>query len=466
MPKRLCGIKLWFVSNIIRNFGVKFLKAQMAFNIRLKQSKSTLFLLSSIFMILLGDVVLAQDSNKLEKQKAALEKEIRSMNAILNETKKTKRMSTSELQVLKKKIASRQRLIKNISSQMGMLNNEIKSTQKSIGELCKEIEVLKESYAQMLRYAQRNRTATDKLLFIFAAKDYKEAYQRYVFFRQFGDMQKKKLQEIQEKTGELTKKTNELEIKKSNQESLLKQEVKNSESLKKEQSQKEKTVKNLQKKEKQIAKNLKNKQAQVKKLQKQIDDAIAAEVQRQKQLAAAKKKKMEEQTKNSSNKQQVAANKAAMETAKKKNYTIATTPEEVALSSNFEANKGKLPWPSVKGVVVSEYGVHAHPEIKGTKVENKGVDIRTTKGSAIRAVFEGEVSRVAKGPSGMVVIIRHGEYMTVYANLQTVSVKKGAKVSTKQTIGIVNTNEDGVSEFKFQIFKVTHHLNPSSWLSR
>lgn len=409
----------------------------------------------------------AQDRNKLEKQKAKLEKEIASMNAILNETKKTKKMSSSELQVLKKKIASRQNLIKNISSQMGMLNNEIKSTQKSIGELCKEIEALKESYAQMLRYAQRNKTATDKLLFIFAAKDYKEAYQRYVFFRQFGDMQKKKLQQIREKTNELTKRTDELEVKKTSQETLLKQEIKNNEALAKEKKEKEKTVKNLQKKEKQIAKDLKNKQNQVKKLQKQIDNAIAAEVQKQKQLAEAKKKKMAEQAKSSTaNKKEVEANKTAMETAKKKNYTIATTPEEVALSSNFEANKGKLPWPSATGVVVSQYGVHPHPEIKGTQVENKGIDIRTTKGSAIRAVFSGEVSRVAKGPSGMVVIIRHGEYMTVYANLQSVSVKTGTKVSTKQTIGIVNTNEDGVSEFKFQIFKGTHHLNPSVWLSR
>ncbi len=389
------------------------------------------------------------------------------MNAILKETKKTKKMSTSELQILKKKIASRQRLINNISSQMGMLNNEINSAQKSIGELCKEIDVLKESYAQMLRYAQRNKTATDKLLFIFSAKDYKEAYQRYIFFRQFGEMQRQKLEQIKEKTAELSKRTGELKLKKDSQESLLKQELKNSEALNKEKQQKEKAVKNLQKKEKQIAQNLKKKQAEVKKLQRQIDAAIAAEVEKQRKLAEAKKKKMNEQAKSSNaDKKEVAANKAALETAKKKNYTIATTPEEVALSSNFESNKGKLPWPSAQGVIVSQYGVHAHPEIKGTQIENKGIDIRTTKGSAIRAVFSGEVSRVAKGPSGMVVIIRHGEYMTVYANLKSVSVKTGTKVSTKQTIGVVNTNEEGVSEFKFQIFKGTHHLNPSVWLSR
>ena len=407
----------------------------------------------------------SQDRNKLEKEKVKLEKEIASMNKILNETKKTKKMSTSELRVLEKKIAQRKKLIKNINSQMGMLNNEIKSTQQSIGELCKEITILRESYAQMLRYAQKNKTNTDKLLFIFSSKDYKEAYQRYIFFRQFGDLQKEKLAQIQSKTNELSKRTNELELKRTNQEKLLQQELKNSKELNKEKTEKQKTVNQLQKKEKQLAKNLKNKQQQVKKLQQQIDNAIAAEVKKQKELAAKKKQQMA--TNPTTNKKEAEANKAAIETAKKKNYTIATTPEEVALSSSFEANKGKLPWPTTQGVIVSQYGVHKHPEVAGAVIENKGIDIRTTKGSTVRSIFKGEVSRIAKGPTGLlVVIIRHGEYMSVYANLKSVSVKNGQKVDTKQTIGTVSTNEDGVSEYKFQIFKGTHHLNPSIWLSK
>lgn len=407
----------------------------------------------------------SQDRNKLEKEKIKLEKEIASMNKILNETKKTKKMSTSELRVLEKKIAQRKKLIKNINSQMGMLNNEIKSTQQSIGELCKEITILRESYAQMLRYAQKNKTNTDKLLFIFSSKDYKEAYQRYIFFRQFGDLQKEKLAQIQSKTNELSKRTSELELKRINQEKLLQQELKNSKELNKEKTEKQKAVNQLQKKEKQLAKNLKNKQQQVKKLQQQIDNAIAAEVKKQKELAAKKKQQMATNT--TTNKKEAEANKAAIETAKKKNYTIATTPEEVALSSSFEANKGKLPWPTSQGVIVSQYGVHKHPEVKGAVIENKGIDIRTTKGSTVRSIFKGEVSRIAKGPTGLlVVIIRHGEYMSVYANLKSVSVKNGQKVDTKQTIGTVSTNEDGVSEYKFQIFKGTHHLNPSIWLSK
>lgn len=440
-------------------------KSNYSFKTNIQQVKRFIIILI-LSIIVLPFNLYSQDRNKLEKEKIKLEKEIASMNKILNETKKTKKMSTSELRVLEKKIAQRKKLIKNINSQMGMLNNEIKSTQQSIGELCKEIAVLKESYAQMLRYAQKNKTNTDKLLFIFSSKDYKEAYQRYIFFRQFGDLQKEKLTQIQSKNNELSKRTNELELKRNNQEKLLQQELKNSNALDKEKKEKQKTVNQLQKKEKQLAKNLQDKQKQVKKLQQQIDNAIVAEVKKQQELAAKKKKQMEAKS-TSGNSKEVAANKAAIETAKKKNYTIATTPEEVALSSSFEANKGKLPWPTSQGVIVSQYGVHKHPEVKGAVIENKGIDIRTTKGSSVRSIFKGEVSRIAKGPNGLlVVIIRHGEYMSVYANLKSVSVKNGQKVDTKQTIGIVSTNEDGVSEYKFQIFKGTHHLNPSIWLSK
>lgn len=439
---------------------------QLNYKSKTKNNKTTKYIIILILsMIVFPFNLYSQDRNKLEKEKIKLEKEIASMNKILKETKKTKKMSTSELRVLEKKIAQRKKLIKNINSQMGMLNNEIKSTQQSIGELCKEITILRESYAQMLRYAQKNKTNTDKLLFIFSSKDYKEAYQRYIFFRQFGDLQKEKLAQIQSKTNELSKRTSELELKRTNQEKLLQQELKNSKELNKEKTEKQKTVNQLQKKEKQLAKNLKNKQQQIKKLQQQIDNAIAAEVKKQKELAAKKKQQMATNT--TTNKKEAEANKAAIETAKKKNYTIATTPEEVALSSSFEANKGKLPWPTSQGVIVSQYGVHKHPEVKGAVIENKGIDIRTTKGSSVRSIFKGEVSRIAKGPTGLlVVIIRHGEYMSVYANLKSVSVKNGQKVDTKQTIGTVSTNEDGVSEYKFQIFKGTHHLNPSIWLSK
>ncbi|MCK9163600.1 MAG: peptidoglycan DD-metalloendopeptidase family protein [Bacteroidales bacterium] len=393
----------------------------------------------------------AQDRKKLEDEKAKIEREINAINAILKETKNTKRMSASELSILKKKIISRQNLINNISRQMSILNGEITNTQKSIIELRSEIEVLKKEYAKMLRYAQKNRKATDKILFIFSSKDYRQAYQRYVFFRQYGDMQKNMMHNIEKKYDELEKKTSELTIKKSNQENLLQQEEKNKKVLTSEQLVKQKNIKQLSKKEKQLAKQIKEKQAKRIKLQKQIDQAIAAEVKRQTNIA--KKSATKPTTKPTS-----------VGEAKQK-YVMSATPEEVELSNSFSTNKGKLPWPTEQGVVTSSFGTHAHPDIKGIMIDNNGIDIRTPKGAVIRAVFDGVVSKIFTGPNGhQIIIIRHGEYLTVYTNLSSLNVSNGSKVSTKQKLGTVYTNSDNVSEFNFQIWKGNTKQNPSSWI--
>jgi len=389
----------------------------------------------------------------LEDEKAKIEREINAINAILKETKNTKRMSASELSILKKKIDSRQKLINNISKQMNILNGEITNTQKSIIELNNEIEVLKKEYAKMLRYAQKNRTATDKILFIFSSKDYRQAYQRFVFFRQYGDMQKNMMYNIQNKFDELEKKTSELTIKKKNQENLLQQEEKNKKVLTSEQAVKQKNIRQLTKKEKQLAKQIKEKQQRRKKLQNQINQAIAAEVRKQTNIASKK----------NANKSSTSEPKA--QKSKKQEYVMSATPEEVQLSNSFSANRGKLPWPTEQGVVTSSFGTHPHPDIKGIMIENNGIDIRTPKGASIRAVFEGVVSKVFTGPNGQqIIIIRHGEYLSVYTNLSSVNVSNGSKVSTKQKLGTVYTNGENVSEFNFQVWKGNNKQNPSSWI--
>ncbi|MDD2488213.1 MAG: peptidoglycan DD-metalloendopeptidase family protein [Bacteroidales bacterium] len=389
----------------------------------------------------------------MEDEKAKIEREINAINAILKETKNTKRMSASELSILKKKIDSRQKLINNISKQMNILNGEITNTQKSIIELNNEIEVLKKEYAKMLRYAQKNRTATDKILFIFSSKDYRQAYQRFVFFRQYGDMQKNMMYNIQNKFDELEKKTSELTIKKKNQENLLQQEEKNKKVLTSEQAVKQKNIRQLTKKEKQLAKQIKEKQQRRKKLQNQINQAIAAEVRKQTNIASKK----------NANKSSTSEPKA--QKSKKQEYVMSATPEEVQLSNSFSANRGKLPWPTEQGVVTSSFGTHPHPDIKGIMIENNGIDIRTPKGASIRAVFEGVVSKVFTGPNGQqIIIIRHGEYLSVYTNLSSVNVSNGSKVSTKQKLGTVYTNGENVSEFNFQVWKGNNKQNPSSWI--
>lgn len=395
----------------------------------------------------------AQDRKKLEDEKAKIEREINAINAILKETKNTKRMSASELSILKKKISSRQKLIDNISRQMNILNGEITNTQKSIIEIRQEIEVLKKDYAKMLKYAQKNRTATDKILFIFSSKDYRQAYQRFIFFRQYGDMQKNMMRNIQNKSDELEKKTNELTIKKNNQENLLQQEEKNKKILTSEQAVKQKNINQLSKKEKQLTKQIKDKQAIRKKLQNQINNAIAAEVRKQTNIASKK------------NAPKSSNHKEDSKTDKKQEYIMSATPEEVQLSNSFSANRGKLPWPTEQGVLTSSFGTHPHPDIKGIMIENNGIDIRTPRGASIRAVFEGVVSKVFTGPNGQqIIIIRHGEYLTVYTNLSSVTVSNGSKVSTKQKIGTVYSNSDNVSEFNFQVWKGNNKQNPSSWI--
>lgn len=408
------------------------------------------FVFSCLFLIF-SISSFSQDRKKLEDEKAKIEREINAINAILKETKNTKRMSASELSILKKKISSRQSLINNISKQMNILSGEITSTQQSIIELRNEIEVLKKEYAKMLRYAQKNRKATDKILFIFSSKDYRQAYQRYVFFRQYGDMQKTMMHNIEKKYDELEKKTSELTIKKTNQESLLQQEEKNKKALTSEQLVKQRSINQLSNKEKQLAKQIKEKQNIRVKLQRQIDQAIAAEVKRQTQIAKK------------------SANKPATETAqqgdKKQEYVMSATPEEAQLSNSFSTNKGKLPWPTEQGVVTSSFGTHPHPDIKGIMIDNNGIDIRTPKGAAIRAVFDGVVSKIFTGPNGQqIIIIRHGEYLTVYTNLASINVSNGSKVSTKQKLGTVYTNSDNVSEFNFQVWKGNNRQNPSSWI--
>lgn len=388
----------------------------------------------------------AQDRKKLEAEKVKIEKEIEKINAILNETKKTKNLSASQLNVLRKKIRDRERLIDNISKQTQALNGEIQNTQKSILQLNEEINFLKKEYIQMLRMAQKNKTSANRLLFIFSAKDYSQAYQRYVFFKQYGQLQKQKMFEIQQKTNELEKKTNELVVKKVNQESLLSQQEKQKSELTKEQKEKQSTINSLQKKERQLANQIKEKQARRKKLQNQINAAIQAEVKRQAQIAAKSKTKDESKTSS-------------------KEYVMSATPEEIQLSKDFTSNKGRLPWPTEHGIITSNYGTHPHPDIKGVMIENLGVDIRTKRGSSVRAVFDGEVVRVFTGPNGQkVIILRHGEYMTVYTNLSSVFVSSGNKVKTKQSIGTIHTNTEDVTEINFQVWKGNNRQNPSTWI--
>ncbi len=440
---------------------------------KMKPQKS--HFLSILFLaifLMCGFNSFAQKSREsLEADKKRIEKEIKALNTELNKTKKDKNLSAKQLSLLKKKIEEREKLIKNINSQVGLLNKQIDSTQKNIDVLQKQIDQLKREYAKVICTLYRQQGLNSQWTLIFSSKNFNDAFQKLQLFEAYSKYRKEQVRQIQSKETVLDSVNKQLESKKITQVVLLSQEEQQKQKLAREQQQKQKSLAQIQTEEKNLSQKLSKKRAEAQKLQKQIQQMIAAEVRKRQEearrLAAAKKAKEEAEAK--ARKEQGVSNATASKPATvkpKENYTMAATPEEIALSNDFIQNKGRLPWPTEKAAILSPYGEYVHPESKG-KNFNNGITLLTGHGSSVRSIFDGTVASIGTGPNGQkVVIISHGEFMTVYTNLETVSVKKGSKVKTKQVIGIVHDTEgEKQSEVNFQIWKATKSQNPAVWLA-
>ena len=421
------------------------------------------FVLNSLIIILFAFNAIGQNKKDLEKKKAQLQKEINATNQLLNETKKNKKLSLNQLVTLNQKIEIREELITTIAYEVNEINSSINKTNTSINNLKKEIEKLKAEYEKMIYYAYKNQSAYTKLMFIFSAKDFNQAYNRMKYFEQYSEYRKKQALIIQKTQNNLAEKVKELEAKKSELNALLGEKEEEKKTLTIEKSEKEDVLIQLQEKEGQLKADLKKKQEDANKLQKEIKRIIEEEIKRAREEAvlAAKNAK----AKNPPNPK----NNTTKENPKEvKNENVLTlTPEAQKLSDNFELNKGKLPWPVAEGVIIEYFGEHEHPVLKGIKVKNDGIDISTKVGSAVRAVFDGEVTGVISIPgAGKAIIVRHGEYLSVYSNLSETNVKKGDKIKTKQNIGTALTDEDNKTSMELQIWKGSILLNPIGWIYR
>ena len=421
------------------------------------------FVLNSLIIILFAFNAIGQNKKDLEKKKAQLQKEINATNQLLNETKKNKKLSLNQLVTLNQKIEIREELITTIAYEVNEINSSINKTNTSINNLKKEIEKLKAEYEKMIYYAYKNQSAYTKLMFIFSAKDFNQAYNRMKYFEQYSEYRKKQALIIQKTQNNLAEKVKELEAKKSELNALLGEKEEEKKTLTIEKSEKEDVLIQLQEKEGQLKADLKKKQEDANKLQKEIKRIIEEEIKRAREEAvlAAKNAK----AKNPPNPK----NNTTKENPKEvKNENVLTlTPEAQKLSDNFELNKGKLPWPVAEGVIIEYFGEHDHPVLKGIKVKNDGIDISTKVGSAVRAVFDGEVTGVISIPgAGKAIIVRHGEYLSVYSNLSETNVKKGDKIKTKQNIGTALTDEDNKTSMELQIWKGSILLNPIGWIYR
>lgn len=404
----------------------------------------------------------------LENKKKKLSEEINEINSLLNETKVGKKTSLNQLVAINKKISIREELIGTIVAEINQLNRGIKQNEKEINKLKENLAKLKAEYARMIYFAQRNRDSYSRLVFIFASGDFNQAYMRLKYFQQYSQFRKQQAQEIMEAQALLIAKINELKEKRHEKNVLLGNEEEEKGNLSKEKQDQEIVLTELQQKEKELKEELEKKKRDAANLQLAIKKLIADEIKR-KAEEAAKAEAAIAATKKTTEKKNTKPTKTKDVKEVKKDVTIPELNEEaVELSNDFANNRGKLPWPVTKGYICEPYGEHEHPAIKGFMMFNNGVEICSSMGSQARAVFEGEVTAISISPTGgKLVIIRHGEYLSVYSNISDVTVKTGEKVSLKQSIGTVLHNEDeGKSSLNLQIWKGQKTMDPSDWLQR
>lgn len=387
-----------------------------------------------LLLVSIGFTLVSQTSRQqLEEKRKKLESEIKYTNKLIKETQNSKKNNLYELNLLNSKVNKRSELVATLKSEVYELDGEIERTEKSLVYLDREMIVLKQEYAKLAYFAFKHKNAYDKLMYLFSAEDLNQAYQRLRYLDQLSEFIRNEADEIKQLENRKEQILNELTNQNKDKKSLLENENLQLSKLEVEQINKDRLKSNLAKKEKELKASLRAKERESEKLNRKINEIIANAI------------------------------KPVKTTTGRKTYVL--TPEEKVLSSSFVSNKGKLPWPIERGVISETFGIHRHPVLKNVKTKNNGIDIATAKNSEARSVFNGEVVSIASiTASNKAVIIKHGEYFTVYSNLDNVYVKKGDKVTTKEFIGKVHTNLEGKTELQFQIWKGKTIQNPSLWI--
>lgn len=402
--------------------------------------------------LIVGGSVFAQSSSELKRRKEALTREIEMLRRSQNKVASSKRLSLKQINALNAQIRLREEKIRTINSEIRLLDNQISENTNTVRSLQSQLKKLKKEYAAMVLFAFRNQSSYSKLMFIFASKDFNQAYKRLKYLQQFGDYRQKQAQYIEQTQKSLGAKIVELDHNKREKSSLLSDQQHEKSTLGKEKNNQSVQLSRLSKQEKQLRQELLQKQKEVARLNRAIQNAINKEIEEERRRAEAAAKAAAE-------KSGTAAKPVASGSG-----VLAATPEAARLSSDFLSNRGRLPWPVGVGTIVERFGNHGYGV--NVTVENNGVDIKTSEGATVRAVFSGEVRSVYNIGGQYAVLIRHGEYFTVYSNLRTVSVSKGQKVTVKQSIGTVITDPvDGTTQLHFEVRKGAVPMNPEGWLA-
>ena len=412
----------------------------------------------SLVLLLMTTLMWSQPTSqqeKLEQRKAQILREIQEKQNQLESVQSKEKTVVNALKIQTEKIQLKQKLISTTEKQTKLLGNDMYINQININRLKKELVLLKEDYAEMILKSYKSRSEQSRAMFLLSSQNFLQAYKRAQYMKQYASYRKTQGEEIQSKSQELENFNQIIGVQKSQKQKLIEENEKERLELEKEKTVQQELARSIKKDKKQIIAEIKKKQQETRNIDNQIKKLLRAAI------AAANKKTATAAAKANPKTTTAAATKAT-ETSTK----IVLTSEGQLIANNFRANKGKLPWPVEKGFVSLGYGDQPHPVYKTLIVHNSGVEITTDQGASARAVFGGEViSVMVLSPVNKAVMIQHGDYFTVYQNLSSVSVNKGDKVSTKQTIGRIRTNGDsGKTVLKFTISQNTTYSNPATWL--
>ncbi len=372
-----------------------------------------------------------------QKTKADLEKEkkenlnkIAEAERILSETTNKKEATLGQLQALNQQIKARQSLINSISSEINILDGEISDLGIVVTSLQVDLKNLKNEYSELIYATYKANKGNNKLMFLFSSKSFNQLVQRMNYLQQYSEARRLQAEQIEKVTTELSVQRSEVKTKRSEQQILLNQQVRESRKLASSKRQQSELVAQLNKQEVRLRREVNKRKRAIDKLNTLIANIVDSEVE------------------------------------KSRTVSTAVAASEAELSRLFESNKNKLGWPVNSGFISSKFGKQQHPVLKRITIINDGIGIQTERDTKVKAVFEGVVSTIASIESmNNIVIVRHGNYYTVYGRLKTVNVRKGQRVRTDDIIGEVFTNKNGISELEFQVWKERTKLNPENWLA-
>ena len=379
----------------------------------------------------------SKQQKELEAQRIRLKKEIKQINTILFKNSKTRKNALTEVEDLQVKLNVRSELIRVTNQQANLLTSKIRINEKNISVQRKELEDLKSEYANLIRKSYESKSLQNRLMFLFSSENFLQAYKRLQYLKQYARYRRRQGRAISEKTKLLQELNQMLSIEKADKILLIEENRIVQKEIEKEKKEQNSLIKDLERRQKKLASQISKKEKQQRAIDREINRLIREAI--------------------------AASNSRAGKKGKK---TFQLTPEAKLLADNFISNKGRLPWPLEKGIVVQGFGRQRHPVVKTTIIQSNGVVIATEPLAQVRAVFEGEVMSVIviKG-SNPSVLIRHGNFITLYTNLAKLYVKKGEKVKAKQAIGEVFTNQQtGKTQLQFGIFNNVKALNPKDWV--